>query len=237
MAESASGAVRPQSGVCVVVATAYNASISAKTSMWIPWARAAARHLRDAGRARAELIAAQDDPDSKKVSRALSDEHESSLVAICSAVFAIEALSRSLRGSVADAATAQAWDGGAPCATCGAKKRPLPMEKHLRQILQRSVRTRSVVNELADRWKPLIVMRDEAVHFMEETLPTQPHPSGTGNTAVEVCRYSFEMAQEALDLLATTLIRLRDDPTPAAAPLATRYTSLIDELPYSMEIE
>lgn len=219
--------------VIASTATVRTPLLEIKSNLWRTWALIAKQMTSAAGDARSRALAATgDDPDAgSSLAQALADEHEAAIVAICAAVFSVEALTRELGDIVIDEPTRIAWNGGTPCMACGQPtKGKLGMGRRLAQILQRSITDRATAKTLADTWDPLIELRGNAVHFDGQSQPIAPHPSGLTNTSQETATYSHEAARDSVVALMDTLIALRDSPTSKVRTWAGEYARLIGEV-------
>jgi hypothetical protein len=174
--------------------------------LWILWARSAITRTDEAIAARAAITIAQRDGESPGVSRLHDVKCCAALVAVCSAVFAVESVSIALRSQVVDQATIDGWTPNP-----NGRKRA-SASKILGQITQRAIVTRRTADDLAARWRELYDLRGRSVHYTEGPAGLVDHPIGTRTDPVHV-DISAEAAQEATSTLLMTLRALRDDPT------------------------
>jgi hypothetical protein len=192
--------------------------IQARSSLWVAWARIAFEHETIAQAARQQALALgvahrqalqQGDAGEKvtqlgtDLAHALSREMHAALVGICAAAFALEALSRELRGlGVAPPELDAAWQ---------AKK--LPTHNRLLERLKRTVDPSGLVDAWQRELRWLFALRGGAVHNEGSFEPMRPHPAGS-DVSVAEDTYSAENCTRAADLLVSILERCRDRPKP-----------------------
>ena len=143
---------------------------------------------------------------------ALGEELEAAAVAICSAAFTVETVARSLATVL---------------------PRPTGRESNadrVARVLAKSIADPALAASLADRWRPIITLRNDTLHYDEEEQDLGWHPSGLIRTAVEADTYNAEQADAAARLLIETLAAVRDHPTPPAVDALPDAAALIDEL-------
>jgi len=126
----------------------------------------------------------------------LGRETGDSLLAICSAAFAMDALVGVWARLVMDPQTVAKWEapGGS-----------INMGNRAEQVLRRSCKDAKTAIDLANRWRVVFRQRGGAVHFAETSGPTVRHPAGIGNVAEVHLTYGQETATAAVDLLLETL--------------------------------
>lgn len=164
--------------------------------MWITWSELAIEHEHESLRARQQLLDAH--AKGEGVADALGRETAESLIAVCSAAFAMEALVVAWARLVMDAGTVAKWESSAG--------RPRGITARTGEVLKRSVKNVSIAQGLTDRWDVVFTRRGNAVHFGETPGVPVPHPAaGIGNVAPIHLEYSEEAATEAVDLLMETL--------------------------------
>lgn len=184
--------------VYIQVATAHGSaltpSIFVTVHMWITWAELAIEHAHTAIGARQNML----DMNSRRedFSAEMGRETAESLLAICSSAFAMDALVASWVRLVMDSPTVAKWEN--PMSKIG-------IVNQTGQVLRRCCKDVKTAAELTDRWRTVFAQRGGAVHFLETSGPTVPHPSGITNAAEIHTTYSQESAVAAVDLLIDTL--------------------------------
>lgn len=164
--------------------------------MWITWAELAIEHERESLEARQHLMDAH--AAGEGVAEALGRETAESLIAVCSAAFAMEALLVAWARLVMDAATVAKWESSAG--------RRRGMTARTGEVLKRAVKDTMIAQSLKGRWDIVFTRRGNAVHFGEAPGVPVPHPAaGIGNVASIHLEYSEETATEAVGLLMETL--------------------------------
>jgi hypothetical protein len=162
--------------------------------MWITWAELAVEHEQEALSARQAMLDLHAKGGNFAVE--LGRETGESLLAICSAAFAMDALVAVWARLVMDAQTVAKWEspGGS-----------INMGNRTVQVLRRSCKDAKTAIDLSNRWRVVFGQRGGAVHFSETSGPTVPHPAGIGNVAEVHLTYRQETATAAVDLLIETL--------------------------------
>jgi hypothetical protein len=196
-------------------------SVRSSLSIWIPWGRVAKSQAQRAQAARQALHNAQGNPDTTLQSEAIGEEMEAAVVAVCAAVFAVEAIVKSVAKLVIAEDVRRDW-----------KRNPrrYSISTRMRETFTAALTDPALADILATRWNPLVQDRNAAVHFDEELRPLELHPSGLTHTAAESVTYSAERAQGAVSLLAETLIGLQDHHVDTVTSWASGQTALIEEL-------
>jgi hypothetical protein len=101
--------VRAVAEVATGVGITEGFSVASSLQIWIPWARIAKAQLPRAADARQALQDAHGHPYTTQQSEALNDEMEASLVAVCTATFAVEAIVDALGVIVIPAKEREKW--------------------------------------------------------------------------------------------------------------------------------
>lgn len=203
-------------------ASALQPSILVTVHMWITWAELAIEHEQEALVARQAMLDLH--ASGQNFATEMGRETGESLLAICSAAFAMDALVGVWARLVMDPQTVSKWESP------GART---PMASQTGQVLHRSCKDTGTAKKLTDRWRAVIGQRGGAVHFSETPGPTVPHPSGITNAAEVHSTYSRETATAAVDLLIETLNEIEsasksklrnwiNDMTPSLAALRTK---------------
>jgi hypothetical protein len=179
-------------------ATAYahvpSLAIVVTVHMWITWAELAVEHEQESLSARRAMLDLHTKGENFAVE--LGRETGESLLAICSAAFAMDALVSAWARLVMDAQTVAKWESPG---------RAINMGNRTEQVLRRSCREAKTAIGLSNRWRVVFEQRGGAVHFLETSGPTVPHPAGIGNVADVHLTYRQETATAAVDLLIETL--------------------------------
>ena len=214
--------------------TAGSDGIQIRSSLWVTWARIVVQHETMAKAARQQAMEhgadharalRQGDPGDQvtqhgtDLAQALSREMDAALVGICAVAFALEALSRELRGlGVAPPALEAAWQ---------AKK--VAADKRLLERLKHAVDPSGLVGTWERELPWLFGVRGGAVHYESSFDATVPHQAGT-HVSVAQDTYSMENAIRAADLLVGILERCRDRPKPPAEQWSQGLGRRLDEL-------
>lgn len=164
--------------------------------LWTVWARETCAQARRARAAEETFRARHGGADTAASSEALGEELQSAVVAICSAAFAVETVVRSLATHLPPAGKES-------------------NSARVTRVLAASVADPALATSLAERWRPIIALRNDTVHYDEEARDLDWHPSGLTRTAVESRTYNAGQAEAAAHLLLDTLTAIRDHPTPA----------------------
>jgi hypothetical protein len=163
--------------------------------MWITWAELAVEHEQEALSARQAMLDLHAKGGNFAVE--LGRETGESLLAICSAAFAMDALVGVWARLVMDSQTVAKWESPGVSINMG---------NRTEQVLRRSCKDAKTAIDLSNRWRAVFGQRGGAVHFSETSGgPTVPHPAGIGNVAEVHLTYQQETAAAAVDLLIETL--------------------------------
>lgn len=178
-------------------------SILVTVHMWITWADLAIEHAHAAIGARQNML----DLHSKgeNFSAEMGRETADSLLAICSSAFSMDALVASWTRLVMDPSTVTKWES--PMSKIG-------IVNQTGQVLRRCCKDVTTAETLTDRWRSVFAARGGAVHFLETSGPTVPHPSGITNAAEIHTTYSQESAVTAVNLLIDTLTEVESASKP-----------------------
>lgn len=189
-----------------VGASASGLSVRVTVHMWITWAELAIEHAQAALAARRNML----DLNNKNQNFAgeMGRETAESLLAICSAAFAMDALVGAWARLVMDPQIVAKRE--AP----GAR---INMSSQTEQVLRRACKDSKTALYLTARWRTVFGQRGGAVHFSEVSGPTVPHPSGITNAAQVHVDYSQETANSAVDLLLETLMAVESAAKPTMA--------------------
>ncbi len=208
--------------------------------LWITWTRIARNEVTQARSARVKVLNAKDKGQNWALE--MEPEYMASLVAISACAHALDAIYGALkplvpatRASKSRHAQIRSVLAHALDAIYGALK---PLVPATRASKSRHAQIRSVLaeafklgNVAQKHWKAeftwLFDLRDGAVHYNEESLPTVPHPiHGHGSQAAAI--YCMETADRAVALLFEVLTvlgspdRARNDQVRAYSEGATR---------------
>lgn len=144
-------------------------------------------------------------------------EMEDSLVAVTSAVFAIEAITRQLSSveAIISQETLRRWRSKKSAAEV------------TREVLKASIRG-GEGQALGDLWEPLFLRRNGVVHFTAEQRASVPYDGM--NIAVEEADFTADRATAAFDLLFDTLDALGARPKPPARCQAEGFAGQLELL-------
>lgn len=189
----------------VVSVDATSPTVTRSTTWWVVWANTGVEALR-------RSVAAQHDRRSgAHWYPSWRYEMEDGLVAVTSAVFAIEAITRQLKNveGIIDQATLERWRGqDRDC-----KKKQMGAAARNREVLKRSIRG-DEGQALGTRWFPLVRGRNDVVHFEAKQRASVPYDGM--NIAVEEADFTADRAAAAFDLLFDTLDALGARPKQTA---------------------
>jgi hypothetical protein len=191
--------------------------IKIRTEFWYLWGRIAVAEAAKASEARARFgksgVSADD-------SKAMDDEINAGVVAVCAAAFSIEALLwQVLSPVVLDAKLVLAW----------AKNRTA-FKPRLRQTLAHSLALPPVdVDKLADAFQVVVVARGAAVHYDRDFEEPVLDPMG-GRTSQARIDYGKEAAGNALSAMRNIYRALVEHPKPAAQALVSEQSRALREL-------
>lgn len=172
---------KANAGVALGGATVYAPSILMSSSFWYTWLYIAIEHEHEAR----EVYEAA--PSGNELGDAIGRDTRASLIAIVAAAHSIDALYGLARGAVPRELRA-AWDANR-----------MNRSTRIRETLRLAFHIDAVARARSDDLDWLFQLRNEAVHFEEESRPVVAHPLGT-NTAVENEKYSMHHASRAVDL-------------------------------------
>jgi len=181
-------------------------TISVTVHMWITWAELAIEHEQKALTVRQTMLDLHAKGENFAVE--LGRETGESLLAICSAAFAMDALVGVWARLVMDPQTVSKWES--PTVS-------INMGNRAEQVLRRSCKDAKTAIDLTDRWRVVFGLRGGAVHFSETSGPTVLHPSGITNAAEVHSTYGQETATAAVDLLIETLNEVESASKPKMA--------------------
>ncbi len=190
-------------------------SVQITSRLWPRWLRVAIGQEHEAHLARRRARASQE-RQGDDFSSAISDELDSSLVAIASAAFAVDAF----YGAVKRTMTVAPKSGGRT-----ARAKQIIATLNGKQGFAIGPSVKMWTSELT--W--LFRLRDRAVHFDEEPQDTKTHPLGFA-TAPEHSDYSVETTKRALDLVLEILQACIDNPKPANKVLIAHVNGLSGSL-------
>src|ERR1051326_4671430 len=194
MSEAGARETQALAGLPATQAAAPSPTIMVTVHMWITWAELAVEHEEkalSANQAMLDLYAS-----GENFAEELGRETGQSLLAICSAAFAMDALVGVWTRLVMDAQTVAKWEAPSGSINIG---------NRAEQVLRRSCKDAKTAIDLSNRWRVVFGQRGGAVHFSEKSRPTVPHPDGIGNVAEVHLTYRRETATAAVDLLIETL--------------------------------
>ena len=187
-------------------------TISVTVHMWITWTELAIEHEQKAQTVRQAMLDLHVKGENFAVE--LGRETGESLLAICSAAFAMDALVGVWARLVMDPQTVSKWESP----TAG-----INIGNRAEQVLRRSCKDAKTAIDLTDRWRVVFGQRGGAVHFSETSGPTVPHPSGITNAAEVHSTYGKETATAAVDLLIETLNEVESASKPKMANWVTDF--------------
>jgi hypothetical protein len=174
--------------------------VAITTIWWRNWLEGGVEHELTARVAFRKLLA-----DGGNTGSLLADFRDS-LVAICSAAFAIE----SLYGDFVYRLPAKDW-----------KKQPTQIQRLGYAFTTGWTLDQPEASRLVNQIDRLLSLRGDAVHAYTETLPARPHPAGL-NTGAEHQLFNAKTAEEALDL-AIQVVELAREPSSGIPPPYDRW--------------
>ena len=164
------------------------------THLWIRWAEIAIDNEQLS-------VAAKNKRTADNLHPHLGTEFNHGTVAVCAAVFSMEALTMALASLTMPPATVMKWRG----------PRSISSIKKIQQVLGHAVKGPRGP-QLAVAWETYIRRRNEAVHFLGDSRPSVPYDGL--NVAIEDEAYSSEAAKGAVDSLLDTLDAVITSPKP-----------------------
>ncbi len=219
MSEAGARDARVQAETVMARASVPPPTIVITVHMWITWAELAVEHEREALTARQAMLDLQAKGGNFAVE--LGRETGESLLAICSAAFAMVALVGVWARLVMDPQTVAKWESPAE---------RINMVGRTEQVLRRSCKDAETAIDLTNRWSVVFGQRGGAVHFSETPGPAVPHPAGIGNVAEVHLTYSQETATVAVDLLIETLSEVESASKPQLADWVGGMAHVLDSL-------
>jgi hypothetical protein len=164
------------------------AALTVGTHLWMHWLQIISERERAAIAARAQVL--ELGARGERVSDALSEEMQASMVAISGAAHAIDALYGEIKPLVpVPAATLAAW-------------RANRTGRHDR--IFETLKLGCTLGDRSQRWPKqfhaLYLLRGPAVHHGVKHRPAAPHPSGIAHVSQENADYSVENVRESVDL-------------------------------------
>jgi hypothetical protein len=219
MSEAGAGDARAQAETATAHASAPLPTIVVTVHMWITWAELAVEHEQEALTARQAMLDLQ--AKGGDFAAELGRETGESLLAICSAAFAMDALVGVWARLVMDPQTVAKWESSSGSINMG---------NRTEQVLRRSCKDAKAAMDLTNRWRVVFGQRGGAVHFSETPGPTVPHPAGIGNVAEVHVTYRQENATAAVDLLIETLNEVESASKPKLANWVGSMAHVLDSL-------
>jgi len=185
-------------------------AVEIRHHLWITWTRIARNEVTQARSARVKVLNAKDKGQDWALE--MEPEYMASLVAISACAHALDAIYGALK----------------PLVPATRASKTSSRHTQIRSVLAEAFK---LGNAAQKHWKPeftwLFDLRDGAVHYNEESLPTVPHPiHGHGSQAAAA--YCMETADRAIALLFEVLTalgspdRARNDRVRAYSEGATR---------------
>jgi hypothetical protein len=198
------------------VASAVNPRICLSTPFWNRWARIAIEHEARARRARrrASALAAEQDQASGSLIALLDAEMCAGMVVIATTAHALDALYAVVQQRVPGPQPSVDTEDDAP--SFRSKKRS-KRASHVLEALKRGFAVGKASHRWVGEFKWLFTLRNDSVHFSEETSSPVRHPTGL-EVAPEFVAYSLEAAERAVDLLLDVLVECVRQPK---SPLAS----------------
>lgn len=193
---SSSGAQDRSGSVAIVSVGATSWTATRSTTWWVVWANAGVEALRRS------VAAQQERRSGAHWYPSWRYEMEDGLVAVTSAVFAIEAITRQLSSveAIISQETLRRW-----------RSKKKGAGEVTREVLKASIRG-GEGQALGDLWEPLFLRRNGVVHFTAEQRASVPYDGM--NIAVEEADFTADRATAAFDLLFDTLDALGARPKP-----------------------
>jgi hypothetical protein len=188
--------------------------------MWITWAELVIEHDRESMIARNDMMSEYAKAGNYAV--ALGRETGQTILAICSASFAMDALISVWARLVMEPAMVSKWESP------GAKSPKIASRAH--EVFKRSVDTAAVAADLAQRWEVVFNQRNDVVHFAEEPGSPVPHPAGIGNTAEVNAIYCQEKSAAAVSLLMETLAAVSSAAKPKLRKWIADFSPTLEQL-------
>jgi hypothetical protein len=177
-------------------------NIMMKMEFWYIWARVAVTEADRSVSARAKFGTTNNSADD---SRALDDELNSGLIAVCASAFSLETLTLMLAPMVMPNATVQAWSTGTPTRVVS----------RLRETLRHSlVVPGSQIDALMTAAEPVIQSRGAAVHYIGNFEDPVPHPVA-GHSHQDMIRYGADKSGDAVKAMRAIYRALLEHPKPA----------------------
>jgi len=166
---------------------ALTATIEMRHHLWITWTRIARKEVKQARAARQKVLEAK--ANGENWAAEMEPEYMAALVAVSACAHALDSIYGALK----------------PLVSAIQVPKNASRHKHIRSVLAAAF---TLGNPIEKHWKTeftwLFDLRDGAVHYKEESLPTVPHPiAGHGSRAAAA--YCMETADRALDLLLEVL--------------------------------
>jgi hypothetical protein len=169
---------------------------------WYIWARIAITEADKSVSARGRFGASVGSADD---SRALDDEFDSGVVAVCAVAFSLEALTLLLTPMVMPKTTIQAWATGSPT----------KFSSRLRETLKHSITLPGKrIQVLMTDIEPAIQARGAAVHYIGDFEEPVPHPVAV-QSHQDMITYGAEKASEAVRAMRAIYTALFEHPKPA----------------------
>lgn len=176
--------------------------IMMKMEFWYVWARIAIAEAERSISARARFGTSAN---SAGDNRALDEELNSGVTAVCASAFSLETLTLLLAPIVMPNAAVQAWSTGTAANIAG----------RLRETLKHSLAVPgSQIDGLMTKAEPVIRSRGAAVHYIGDFEEPVPHPVA-GHTHQDMIRYGADKADEAVKAMQAIYRALLEHPKPA----------------------
>jgi hypothetical protein len=173
--------------------------IMMRMEFWYIWARIAVAEADRSFSARANFGTTTNSADD---SRALDDELNSGVMAVCASAFSLETLTLMLAPMVMPNATVQAWSTGTPT----------KVASRLRETLKHSLAVPgSQIEALMAAAEPVIQSRGAAVHYIGDFEEPVPHPVA-GQSHQDMIRYGANKAGEAVQAMRAIYRALLEHP-------------------------
>lgn len=173
-----------------------------RMEFWYIWARIAVAEAEKSVSARDSFGTTTNSADD---SRALDDELNSGVIAVCASAFSLETLTLMLAPMVMPNATVQAWNTGTPT----------KVVSRLRETLKHSLAVPgSRIDELMTAAESVIQSRGAAVHYIGDFEDPVWHPVA-GRSHQDMIRYGADKAGEAVKAMLAIYRALLEHPKPA----------------------
>lgn len=191
--------------------------IEIRMEFWYIWARIAVAQADASADARGRFGST---PDSADDSRALDDELNSGVIAVCAAAFSLEALTLLLTPVAMPNTTTQAWSTGSPT----------KFVSRLRETLKHSIALPGRrIDMLINAAEPVIQGRGAAVHYIGDFEQPVPHPVAV-QSHQDMIRYGAEKASEAVGAMRAIYRAVTEHPKPAVQDRVKREETTLRNL-------